>query len=117
MQRRQRLRSRKEFAAVYGKGRSASNRLLAVRVIPTGSDVSRFGFSVSKRIGNAVVRNRVKRRLREAARTTRTAGGWDIVVIARAPSATSDFGGLRNALDDLLRRLNVLDQHELTGSQ
>src|SRR3990170_1315634 len=101
MQRHQRLRSRKEFAAVYGTGRSISNRYLAARVLPNTSSQVRFGFSVSKRIGNAVKRNLVKRRLREAARQLPVNGGWDIVVIARAASATSGFSDLQAAISDL----------------
>lgn len=107
MQREQRLRSRKEFAAVYEKGRSFSNRLLALRVLPNALSHTRYGFSVSKRLGKAVKRNRVKRRLREAARSLPVAGGWDVVVIARRPAAEADYWALRQALSDLLTRAGL----------
>jgi ribonuclease P protein component len=117
MQRHKRLRSRKEFAAVYGKGRSLSNRYLATRVLPNSSSHVRFGFSVSKRIGNAVKRNLVKRRLREAARQLLIDGGWDIVVVARAASSSSRYSDLEMALYDLLRRAGVLSHRKSTGSE
>jgi ribonuclease P protein component len=115
MQRHQRLRSRTEFAAVYGKGRSLSNQVLAARILPSSEAGVRFGFAVSKRVGNAVKRNQVKRRLRDAARRMALAGNWDIVVVARPPAATASFAALQSALDDLLRRSGVLKGRVSTG--
>ncbi len=96
--------------------------MLAVRVMPSDLEQSRFGFAVGKRVGNAVVRNRVKRRLREAVRALSPARGWDVVVIARPAAATADFAGLRGALGALLRRAQVSKPpagggapHEATG--
>lgn len=103
-----RLRRARDFQSVYARGRSWSNQLLAVRVLPAGPDESRFGFAVGKRVGNAVVRNRVKRRLREAVRSLRPAGGWDVVVIARPAAATAGFAELYGALGALLRRAQVV---------
>ena len=108
MQRAQRLRSEREFAAVYGRGRAWSNQALAIRVLANTLPQSRFGFAVGKRVGKAVVRNRVKRRLREAVRSLAPAGGWDVVVIARPAAATLDFAVLRGALASLLRRAQLL---------
>ena len=68
MQHRQRLTGSKRFTQIHVEGSSAANRLLVIRYLANGSDCSRFGFLVNKRIGNAAVRNRVKRRLREAVR-------------------------------------------------
>ena|SRR5215203_303232 len=102
-----RLRRTREFAAVYQRGRAWSNQLLAIRVLATDLPESRFGFAVSKRVGGAVVRNRVKRRLREAVRALAPAGGWDVVVIARPAVAGADFWAIRGALAALLRRAQV----------
>ena len=68
MQRRQRLTGSKRFSQIHAEGSSAANRLLVIRYLANDLDCSRFGFLVSKRIGKAAVRNKVKRRLREAVR-------------------------------------------------
>jgi ribonuclease P protein component len=107
MQRHERLRSQRDFAHVYRKGRPVSNRLLALRAVFTAGPHTRYGFAVSKRLGKAVQRNRIKRRLREAARSLRVAPGWDVVVIARQAAADADFAALRAALLDVLRRAGI----------
>src|SRR5205814_9284868 len=68
MQKERRLRRRKDFAAAYRTGRVYGNQLLILRIAPNGGQVTRFGFVTGKAVGNAVARNRVKRRLRAAAR-------------------------------------------------
>lgn len=69
----------------------------------------RVGFSVSKRVGGAVVRNRVKRRLREAVRVRLTSlpPGWDIVISARPAAATVDHATLDAELGVLLGRARL----------
>jgi ribonuclease P protein component len=104
----QRLRREREFAAVYRQGRSWSNQMLALRVLPSTLPQSRFGFAVGKRVGKAVVRNKVKRRLREAVRALQPVNGWDVVIVARPPAAEADFAGLRGALGSLFRRAGLL---------
>lgn len=112
MDREGRLRRRADFAAVYQRGRAWSVPILAVRVLPSGLSRSRFGFAVGKRVGNAVVRNRVKRRLREVVRAYRPHGGWDVVVIARPAAAGADFATLDGALRSLFRRAQLLPMEE-----
>lgn len=109
MRREQRLRRRKDFAAVYRRGRIQSNRLLALRVLPNEQAVSRFGFVAAKIVGGAVTRNRVKRRLREAARRIPVRGGYDVVIGARKAAAEASFADLGQALESLLDRAGILD--------
>jgi ribonuclease P protein component len=109
MRREQRLRRRKDFAAVYRRGRIQSNRLLALRVLPNEQAVSRFGFVAAKVVGGAVTRNGVKRRLREAARRLPVRGGFDVVIGARKAAAEADFASLSEALESLMGRAGVLD--------
>ena len=99
-----RLRKTEEFKVVQREGKSWMNALLVLRARANGMDPTRVGFSVSKRIGNAVVRNRVKRRLRELVRQMHIPDGWDIVFIARAPLAHATFQETRRAVEDLSGR-------------
>ena len=84
MRRQQRLRHRRDFDAVYRSGRSYAQGPLVLRT-RANPDVAapRFGFAVGKRLGVAVVRNRIKRRLREAVKASGARGSVDVVVIAR----------------------------------
>ncbi len=107
MRRRLRLTESNRFYAVRQNGRTAVCPLLVMRALSNGLDYSRFGFVVGKRIGNAVVRNRVKRRLREAVRQRLAdiPAGLDVVFVARAPITGASWETLCTALDRLLRTL------------
>ena len=110
MQRGLRLTSNKQITNIRGQGKSAVNRFLVIRFLPNGLDHSRFGFMVSRRIGNAVVRNKVKRRLREAVRLTPVKAGWDAVFIARRGTEKAGYQELKQAAGSLLRRVSLDDQ-------
>jgi ribonuclease P protein component len=116
MQRRHRLTSSKQFSQIHREGLSIANRFLVVRVLSNGLDHSRFGFLVSKRIGNAVVRNRVKRRLREAVRLSLVKPGWDAVFIARRGISRADFQELKQATENLLQRTRLVEFDKLAKS-
>ena len=73
---------------------------------------NRVGVTVSKKLGCAVVRNRIRRRLREIYRLNeaRFAPGWDIVVVARSRCANADFGKLTNAYLSLAEKAGILQE-------
>lgn len=108
MRRELRLRQRRHFDAVFQKGRVWSNKLLVLRALPNNLPHNRFGFVTSKRVGNAVVRNKTRRRLREAVRSLSAEAGWDVVVAARASAAAATYAELKRAVAELLARARIL---------
>ncbi len=103
-----RLRRRKDFDNVFRKARSWSNDLLVLRTLPNDLPHNRFGFITSKRLGKAVVRNRTRRRLREAVRVLSLSTSWDVVVSTKKAAGAADFQQLRTAVADLLVRSGLL---------
>ena len=109
MRKDQRLTRGKDFVAARRQGRSWSDSLLVLIARPNNLDVSRFGFSVGGRVGKAVVRNKIRRRLREVARVAQVQQGWDLVLVARKQASSADFLTLQGSMMDLLGRAAVLD--------
>ena len=97
-----------QYALVYNKGSSWISSLVVMKALPNGLSLSRYGFSVSRRVGKAVGRNRVKRLLREILRQTPLQSGWDIIFIARPAAATADYASLEKSVNDLLSRAQLL---------
>lgn len=108
MRRQLRLRRRRDFDAVFQKGQVLTNRLLVLRRVSNQLPHNRYGFITSKRLGNAVVRNRVRRRLREGVHSLPARAGWDIVISARARAAQADFHELKAAIANLFVRAGIL---------
>lgn len=106
-----RIRLSREFARVRKEGRSVQGRLLRLSVLenPDGGG-TRFGFITSKRVGGAVQRNRVRRRLREICRLERSAipPGWLVVTVAKSSAAQAGYAELREEWLLLARRLSIL---------
>jgi ribonuclease P protein component len=99
-----------DFAALQGEGSVRSHSLLVVRIRRTGLEETRFGLSTGRKLGGAVVRNRARRRLREALRVMAPSfqPGWDVLIIARQPVIGADFQTLAGTLQNLLRRGGVI---------
>ena len=110
------LTKTEQYALVYSKGKSWACKLVVIRALPNSLAFSRCGFSVSKRVGKAVTRNKVKRRLREIVRLIPVKSGWDIVFIARPAAATADYANLRSSVVGLLSRSCLLKPVERNGS-
>ena len=96
-----------QYGLVYNKGGSWVSDLVVMKTLQNGLDLSRYGFSVSRRVGKAVVRNRVKRLLREILRITPIKPGWDIVFIARSSAARANYFSLEKTVKGLLARARL----------
>ncbi|TAK23142.1 MAG: ribonuclease P protein component [Chloroflexota bacterium] len=95
-----RLRTATEFSAVRSRGRPYQRRQVTMKVLRTNQTATRFGFVTAKRVGNAVVRNRVRRRLRAIVRTElgQIDSGWDVVISARDNASDATFAELRESI-------------------
>jgi ribonuclease P protein component len=77
---------------------------MAVRFVPNGRDHDRFGISTGRRLGGAVQRNRVRRRVREIVRrhANHSGHGWDVLIVVRPAAVDASFDELSSALERLL---------------
>lgn len=107
MRREASLRKSAEFGNVRKHGRRVSDGLIVFGVVRSGDDQTRFGLAVSKRVGGAVTRNRVKRRLRECLTSLEIAPGYNIVLSARPAAAEADYYMLLSSVRSLARRAGV----------
>ena len=100
----------RDFVAVQGSGTTRSHALFTARFLRTDLGATRFGLSTNRRLGGAVVRNRVRRRLREALRVMAPSfqPGWDVLIIARPAIVGADHDALVGALHRTLVRGGVL---------
>lgn len=104
----QRLRKQAQFDAVYRRGKVQGDRLLVVRARPNEAGATRVGVVAAKAVGGAVVRNKVKRRLRAAISSLELNPGLDIVVSARATAAPAAYSDLARSLRTLLHRSGAI---------
>lgn len=106
-----RLTRRAEFLLVAGKGRKAPSPGLVLQALSRDDDApARLGFTVTKKVGNAVIRNRTKRRLRAAAREVLAETpltGVDLVLIGRDGTRGRQFAALKNDLRQALDRVGA----------
>ena len=108
-----------DFRRVYGARHRRDGRLLVVYSLPNRLAHARVGFSVSTKVGGAVVRNLVKRRLRAASHEwLQEAGsrGVDLVIVARPEAAAAAFGELRSELRALFEGLATMPPSDLDAS-
>ncbi|MEH7378615.1 MULTISPECIES: ribonuclease P protein component [Bacillaceae] len=106
-----RIKKNKEFQTAFQKGQSFANRQFVVYSLKKeGQDYFRIGLSVSKKIGNAVTRNRIKRYVRQSIfeLNEQLAPGNDYVIIARKPAAEMDFFEVKKSLTHVLKVGKVL---------
>ena len=103
------LKENSVFRRLYYKGASAGNRYLVVYCRRNGLKCNRLGLTVSTKLGKAVVRNRMRRRLREVYRLHEATlhAGFDIVVVARSAAVEADFSKLQAAFAHAADKLGL----------
>ncbi len=104
------MKRNKTFRYVYRRGRSLPSKMLVMIYNKSKTGMVKVGFSVSKRIGNSVARNRIKRRLREAFRPfiPEIKPGYDIIFIARDAVKEAEFGHISATMQNLLTRSGLM---------
>lgn len=108
------LKENRQFRRLYRKGTSGANAFLVLYCRRNGTAENRVGITVSGKLGCAVRRNRLRRRLREIYRLheERFAPGWDMVVVARSRAMEADYGELERAYLSLARRMGLQKSEE-----
>ena len=108
------LKKNQQFQTVYKNGKSYGSKLFVMYVLQNGTDGNRIGISVSKKVGNSIIRHRVKRLVLENYRLHEKMfnSGLDIVVIARPGAATASFVEVERALMYLGNNLNIISNNE-----
>lgn len=110
--RRERLTQRREYLDVYRRAKKVVGRAFIGYVVRKEGQGRKFGMAVSRKVGGAVVRNRVKRYIREVYRTRRKhlCDDFQMVVVARPASASMSYSECEEALGQLFREVEVLNE-------
>ena len=103
------LKSNLDFKKVYGSGKSYANRYLVMYVMENGTDTNRLGISVSKKVGNSVVRHHLTRLIRESYRLHEAVfnSGLDIVIVARVTAKECTYKEIESAVLHLGKLHNI----------
>lgn len=104
------IKKNEEFREIYHLGKSYANRYLVMYVKKNETSTGRLGISVSKKVGNSVVRHRITRLIRESYRLNekKFQDGWDIVVVARQSAKGRDYFEIESAVMHLLKLHRLL---------
>ena len=110
------LKENRVFRRLYAKGKSQAGPAMVLYCRKNGREINRFGITASTKLGNAVVRNRVRRRLREIYRLNedKLLSGYDIVVVARARAVGSRYDDLDRQFLRLAKKLQLLHPEEIS---
>lgn len=106
-----RIRKDAEFRAVYKRGKSFSNTLLVLYICVNRKKVNRLGVSVSKKVGKSVVRNRIKRLIKENFRLNsdciKVGNGYDLIFIARKSSKDKNYMEINSSVKNLIKKAGL----------
>lgn len=105
------LKKKIDFQKVYRNGKSKANKYLVMYVLPNNLSINRLGITVSKKVGNSVVRHHLTRLVRESYRLNKNMfnSGLDIVVVVRTTARDEKFNTIESALMHLGKIQNILE--------
>ena len=109
-----RLKKRKEFSYIYKNGTFSACKILSIIYCKGYKKTSKIGFSVSSKIGDAVTRNKVKRKMREAMRSivSRINNNYNYIVVARNGIETYDFAEIQKSIIYCLNKAGLITKNE-----
>ena len=112
MDRSNRLRTNEDFLKVYRNGKNYWNRNLTIYVKKNNLHISRFGYSITKKIGNSVVRNKLRRRMKEIVRLNFDCikPGYDVIIIPKRNTVEIDYKELESAILHLFKNSRLLEK-------
>ena len=104
------IKNNRNFVKVYHNGKSYANKYLVMYVLPNGTEQNKFGITVSKKVGNSVVRHRVTRLIRESIRLNekKKKKGFDIILIARNTAKGKKYSEIESAVLHLGRLHHII---------
>ncbi|MCI7813329.1 MAG: ribonuclease P protein component [Lachnospiraceae bacterium] len=113
------LKKNKDFQEVYKRGKSFANRYLVMYVKENESQKNRLGISVSKKVGNSIVRHRLARLIRESYRLNEAEflAGFDIIVVARVSAKDKGFYDIESALLHLGKLHKIVNKREVVSDE
>lgn len=106
------IKNSRDFSRTFHKGKSYSDKFLIIYIFPNRLDINRIGISIGKKVGNSVVRNRVKRLIRESYRLIKDniKSGFDILFVPRPASKDSEYLDLVNSTNKILKKLEMIKE-------
>ncbi len=109
MDKKTRIRSNRDFRVVYDKGKSKANKYLVIFFKKNGYDYNRIGFSTTKKLGNSVIRNKVKRLMRESYRINsfKIKEGYDIIFLSRVRAKDASYKQIESAIMHLVKKAGL----------
>ena len=104
------IKNNREFRAIYQNGVSLADRNLVLHYMPRKQEAGRFGITVSSKVGNAVIRNKLKRQIREILRVNRDtiSPSYDIIFVVRVRCREADFAQIKKSVRYLLKKSGLL---------
>lgn len=114
MEKKYRIRKNTEFKKIYKSGKNYWNRNIILYCMKNDINETRAGFTISKKMGNAVTRNKIKRRMKEAYKRNffDLKSGYDLIFIPKKHIVNISFGELENSIRHILKISGVLKRNE-----